>query len=300
MAENSELEAFLQESTSVQSSVPPEPAQPASTGESPPSSPAPAPVQDDDDGDDASPASGEEGVQAVPVGALEAERRRRQDWKERASRAETERDLLRKQLEDAAARSAAPQQQQPQQPAQQAATPIWRLPEVPIPNALEDPQGYAQALLYEQQRRLEVDRFNHRLDDSEERARAKFGDETVDKLIADFRTWPQSAKDEIFAQKDAYLALHRRAQALRVQQEMGDDPEKWRESERARIRAELEAEMGGTAGAGGATAPPPSRVAHLAPSLAAARSAAPRSASAYTGAPSLEEMFPPYAQRKKG
>jgi hypothetical protein len=251
-------------------------------------------VQDDDDGDDASPASAEEGVQAVPREALEAERRRRQDWKQKAATAEGQNAELRRQLE-ALQRGATPQPQQQAQPAQQPATPLWRLPEVPIPNPLEDPNGYAQALLYEQTRRLEVDRFNHRLDQSEERARAKLGDETVDKLIADFRTWPQSAKDEIFAQKDAYAALHRRSTALRVQQEMGDDPEKWREAERARIRAELEAEVGGVAPA---QAPAPSRVANLAPSLANARSSAPRSAPAYTGV-SLEQMFPPYHERTK-
>jgi len=295
MPENTELEAFLQESTAAPASVPPERAQPASTGESSPPSPAPAPVQDDDDGDDASPASAEEGVQAtVPREALEAERRRRQDHKERAARAEGENAELRRQLE-AFQRGAPPQQQQPAQQAQQPATPLWRLPEVPIPNPLEDPGGYAQALLYEQTRRLEVDRFNHRLDQSEERARAKLGDETVDKLIADFRTWPQSAKDEIFAQKDAYGALHRRSQALRVQQEMGDDPTAWREAERARIRAEIEAEFGGTAPA---QAPAPSRVANLAPSLANARSSAPRSAPIETGV-SLEAMFPPYAERTR-
>jgi len=292
---NPELEAFLQESTSVQSSDPPERAQPASTGESPPPSPAPSAAEpDDDDGDDASPASAEEGSQAtVPREALEAERRRRQDHKERAARAEGENAELRRQLE-ALQRGAAPQPPQPQQPAQPPSTPLWRMPEVPIPNPLEDPAGYAQALFYEQRRQLEVDRFNHRLDQSEERARAKLGDETVDKLIADFRTWPQSAKDEIFASKDAYAALHRRATALRVQQEMGDDPEAWREAERERIRAELAGEQG----AAQAAPAPPSRVANLAPSLANARSAAPRSAPAYTGM-SLEQIFPPYEQRTK-
>jgi hypothetical protein len=42
----------------------------------------------------------------------------------------------------------------------------------------------------------------------------------------------------------------------------------------------------------------PSRVANLAPSLANARSSAPRSAPAYTGV-SLEQMFPPYHERTK-
>jgi hypothetical protein len=293
---NPELEAFLQESTSAPVSSPQETAPPASTGDAPPPSPAPSrAAQDDDDGDDAPPASAEEGVQAtVPRTALEDERRKRNDWKEQASRREGENAELRRQLE-ALQRGATPQPQQPAQPAQPPATPVWRLPEVPIPNPLEDPAGYAQALLYEQRRQLEVDRFNHRLDDSEKDARAKLGDEAVDKLIADFRTWPQSAKDEIFAAKDAYSALHRRATALRLQQEMGDDPEAWRESERQRIRTELEAEIGGTAPAPAAT---PSRVANLAPSLANARSSAPRSAPAYTGM-SLEQMFPPYAERKR-
>jgi hypothetical protein len=291
---NSELEAFLQESTSAPASVPPEPAQPASTGESPPPSSTPAPVQDDDDGDDASPASAEEGVQAVPREALEAERRRRQDWKQKAATAEGQNAELRRQLE-AFQRGGAPQPQQQAQPAQQPSTPLWRLPEVPIPNPLEDPNGYAQALLYEQTRRLEVDRFNHRLDQSEEKARAKLGDEAVDQLIADFRAWPQSAKDEVFAEKDAYAALAKRVAAQRVQKELGDDPDAWRESERQRIRAEIEAEIGGTAPAPSAT---PSRVANLAPSLANARSSAPRSAPAYTGM-SLEQMFPPYHERTK-
>jgi hypothetical protein len=292
---NSELEAFLQESTSAPVSSPQETAPPASTGEAPPPSPASAPVKDDDDGDDAPPASSEGGPQAtVPRTALEDERRKRNDWKEQASRREGENAELRRQLE-ALQRGATPQPQQQAQPAQPPATPVWRLPEVPIPNPLEDPTGYAQALLYEQTRRLEVDRFNHRLDQSEEKARAKLGDEAVDQLIADFRAWPQSAKDEIFAEKDAYAALAKRAKVLALQKEMGDDPDAWRESERARLRAELEA-GGGFAPA--APSPVASRVAGMAPSLANARSSAPRSAPAYTGV-SLEQMFPPYAERKR-
>ena len=278
---NSELEAFLQESTSASVSVPPEPERAASTGESPPPSPAPAPVQDDDDGDDASPASAEEGVQAVPREALEAERRRRQDWKEKAARAEGELAALRRELE--AARR--PQQPQPQP------QPVYRAPP-PDPNT--DPQGYAQYAYDERVR----EKINDNLNVSEWMLRDKLGDDVVNGLQQEFKAMAEADQtlfQKMYGQPHPYRWMQQQVERHRALREIGDDPTQFRAKIEAEMRAKWEAEQGGETQA---AAPVPSRVAGMAPSLANARSSAPRSAPAYTGM-SLEQMFPPYAERKR-
>ena len=282
MPENTELEAFLQESTSASVSVPPEPERAASTGESPPPSPTPAPGQDDDDGDDASPASVEEGVQAaVPREALEAERRRRQDWKEKAARAEGELAALRRQLDEARR----PQQPQPQP------QPVYRAPP-PDPNT--DPQGYQQ---YAQQVEMERD-INRNLNYSEWLLRDKLGDETVSQLQQEFKQMAEADRslfEKMYSQPHPYRWMQQQVEKHRAMAEIGDNPAEFRAKIEAEARAKWEAEQGGEAPA---AAPVPSRVAGMAPSLANARSSAPRSAPAYTGM-SLEQMFPPYAERRK-
>lgn len=279
---NTELEAFLQESTSAPASVPPEPERSTSTGESPPPSPAPPAVQDDDDGDDAPPASAEEGVQAVPREALEAERRRRQDWKQKAAQREGENAELRRQLE-ALQRAPVQPQQQPQQ--------VYR-PPPPDPNT--DPQGYQQ---YAHQ--VEMERqINQNLNYSEWMLRDKLGDETVSELQAEFKRMAeqdQTLFQKMYSQPHPYRWMQQQVEKHRAMAEIGDDPAQFRAKVEAEARAKWEAEQ---SGAQPAAAPMPSRVAGMAPSLANARSSAPRSAPAYTGV-SLEQMFPPYAERKK-
>jgi len=281
MPENTELEAFLQESTSAPVSVPPEPERAASTGESPPSSPASAPVQDDDDGDDASPASTEGGSQAVPREALEAERRRRQDWKQKAAQREGENAELRRQLE---ALQRAPVQQQPQ------SQPVYR---APPPDPQTDPQGYAQYAYDEKVR----EKINDNLNFSEWMLRDKLGDETVSQLQQEFKAMAEADQtlfQKMYSQPHPYRWMQQQVERHRAMAEIGDDPAQFRAKIEAEARAKWEAEQGGEAPA----APVPSRVAGLAPSLANARSSAPRSAPAYTGM-SLEQMFPPYAERTK-
>ena len=284
MPENTELEAFLQESTSAPVSVPPEPERAASTGESPPPSPAPAPVQDDDDGDDASPASAEEGSQAVPREALEAERRRRQDWKQKAAQREGENAELRRQLE-ALQQRAAPQPQPQQQ------QPVYR---APMPDPASDPQAWAVHVMQEQTKAF----VNHTLNVSERDLRREIGAEKVTEYVNEFRQLSQadpSLVDKLYSNADPYDWMRREVERQRMLRDIGDDPSQYRSKIEAEARAKWEAERGG---ATTAAEPVPSRVAGMAPSLANARSSAPRSAPAYTGM-SLEQMFPPYSERTK-
>jgi hypothetical protein len=284
MAENTELEAFLQESTSAPVSVPPEPERAASTGESSPPSPAPAPVQDDDGGDDASPASAEEGSQAVPREALEAERRRRQDWKQKAAEREGENAELRRQLE-ALQQRAAPQPQPQQQ------QPVYR---APMPDPASDPQAWAMHVMQEQTKAF----VNHTLNVSERDLRREIGAEKVTEYVNEFRQLSQadpSLVDKLYSNADPYDWMRREVERQRMLRDIGDDPSQYRSKIEAEARAKWEAERGG---ATTAAEPVPSRVAGMAPSLANARSSAPRSVPAYTGM-SLEQMFPPYAERKK-
>jgi hypothetical protein len=238
-------------------------------------------VQDDDDGDDASPASAEEGSQAVPREALEAERRRRQDWKQKAAEREGENAELRRQLE-ALQQRAAPQPQQ---------QPVYR---APMPDPASDPQAWAMHVMQEQTKAF----VNHTLNVSERDLRREIGAEKVTEYVNEFRQLSQadpSLVDKLYSNADPYDWMRREVERQRMLRDIGDDPSQYRSKIEAEARAKWEAERGG---ATTPAEPVPSRVAGMAPSLANARSSAPRSAPAYTGM-SLEQMFPPYAERTK-
>jgi hypothetical protein len=258
MAEN-ELDAFL----GAGSEPAPEPQQ------APPPEPAEPEPPDEDEGDAAEPDEGDAPApppnpkdgRTVPLSALE---KVREDWKAKAVRAETERDELRRQLEEAKRVA----QQPPQQPQYQQ----------PI-NPAEDPAGY-HALI--QQTML-----NERLNMSEAQLRREIGSEAVDAAINEFKQAAAknpSLMQQLYQQPDPYAWVAKQVEVLRIQREIGDDPAAYR----AKLRAELEAEL---AARGDAPMPPVSPAARLAPSLANARSAAPRSNGAWAGPTPLEDIL---------
>lgn len=256
---NAQLDAFLaggepapetpQEAPAETPAPTPPPAEP--TAPTPPEKAA-------DDHDDADPPAPLEGETAVPRRAFEDERRKRQDWKEQAIRAQVERDELRKQVEDAKRAQPPPQPQQPQQPM--------------------DPAQQQEA----------VRDTKWRLNTSEMLMRRELGDEAVTILQDEFLEAAKadpSLYPRLYQQLDPYRWAKQQMEAIRLRNEIGENPQAYRE----RIRAELEAEIRGNGS--DAAKPRTSPAAGMAPSLASARSAAPRSAPAWTGEPTLEEIL---------
>lgn len=228
---------------------------------------------------------GAEGVQqatrdgrTVPLSALEGERRQRQDWKEKALKADGEIAELRRQLEEA--------RKAPPHPVQQPAAPqgpTWI-------NPAEDPVAYHQ--------RVQDVITSARFDMSENMLRSRVGDEAVDQLIKEFETIRAEQPDlgdklasELRMQRDPYGWAYNQLEAIRMQREIGNDPAAYRARMEAEIRAKLEEEFRG--GGQGGTVPqqPVSPVAGRAPSLAGVRSAAARSAPVITGPTPMADIF---------
>lgn len=261
MAET-ELDTFLGPKDEPVPEAPPEqpaPEAPQPEAEPPESTPKPeAETQEPESG-------------TVPMRVLHDTRRERQDWKEKAVRAETERDELRRQLEEAKRAPVAPPvpQQQYQPPAQI--------------DPVSDPAGYhahVQQLM-----------LNERLNISEMQLRRDLGPEKVDEAVAEFKQ--AAAKNpnlmpQLYQQPDPYAWMAKQVEVLRMQREIGEDPAGYRAKLEAEVRAKIEAEMQATQPA----ERPVSPAARLAPSLANARSAAPRASGAWVGPMPLEQMFP--------
>ena len=267
MAEN-ELDAFLGGKGQPAPEAPPEqePA-PQEAPEQEQEAPAEAPEQEDAPEIEA-PKPGE---RTVPLAALEKVRR---DHKERAARLEGELAELRRQYEEA------------KRVAQQPAAPPPPPPQPQyIPNPAQDPQAFAMW----QQEQLALSAIDARLNMSEIQARKEYGAEAVEAAAAEFKQAMQanpSLRQELYQQPHPYEWLMKRAETLKLQKEIGDDPAAYR----ARLRAEIEAEMQAAQPAAPA---PVSPAARLAPSLANARSAAPRASGAWNGPTPLQELFPP-------
>lgn len=254
-----------------------------------PATPAPQPAKPeaDDDGEPPKPLEGED---AVPFRAFEKERHQRRDWKEKAVRAETERDHaakerddLRRQLEDAkrAPPAAAPQHAPQLQPVAQ----------IEPPNPAADPAGYAAFVAQQAEAKVWTAQMHGHLNASERALRAVIGKEAVDAMVAEVK--PEFERNpalhrEFLAQDDPYGWLHQKLTVVRLAREVTTDPEAYK----AKLRAEWEAERGGAA----APVVPRSPAAGLPPSLASARSVAARSAPAWTGPPAMDEIL---AQRRK-
>ena len=221
--------------------------------------PAKAPAAPEPD-DDADPGEAEPGQPVVPRRAYETERAKRQNWVERASRAEAERDTLAKQLEEAK-----------RGPPQPAAPPP---PMEPIDPA-RDPEGYT--------RRVRGVVLNERLNTSEMMALDKHGKEVVDRETAYFQQRTQADPRlwaELYSKPHPYQWMIDNNATARLHEEIGTDPAAYE----AKIRAKIESERG-------ADPPPVSPAAGLPPSLASARSAAPRGMNGFSGPPSMDDIL---------
>ena len=222
-----------------------------------PSKAVPTPPEPDDDPE---PGEAEPGQPVVPRRAYETERQKRQNWVERASKAETERDILAKQLEEA--RKAPP-------PA--AAPPPTFEPIDPA----RDPEGYT--------RRVRGVVLNERLNTSEMMALDKHGKDVIDaeteyfkrRTEADPRLW-----NELYSKPHPYQWMIDSNATARLHEEIGTDPAAYE----AKLRAKWESERG-------AGPPPVSPAAGLPPSLANARSAAPRGTNGFAGPQSLDDIL---------
>lgn len=223
--------------------------------------PAKAPTAVPEPEDDADPGEAEPGQPVVPRGAYEKERARRQNWVERASRAEAERDALTKQLEEA--RKGPPPSSTPPPRQFEPIDPAW------------DPEGYT--------RRVQGVVLNERLNVSEMMAVDKHGKDTVDAETAYFQK--RAAADprlfaELYSKPHPYQWMIDTNATAKLHEEIGTDPAAYE----ARLRAKWESERG-------ADPPPISPAAGLPPSLANARSAAPRGTNGFAGPPSMDDIL---------
>jgi hypothetical protein len=266
---NEQLDSFLASETQAATPEPapreaPEPRQEAPEPKAEAKTqPEPKPPEDD-----AEPPQALDGEPVIPRRAYEDERRKRQDWKEKAARLEGELAAYKAQQEQA-------RQPQPEQ----------MPPLAPIDPA-QDPVGFTA--------RLQQVLLNERLNNSEERLREKIGDEKLNEYVNEFKQLAQRDQTlfgKLYSQTNPYAWMAREVDRLRHLREVGDDPSAYRARIEAEARAKWEAEAA-------AKPPPVSPAAGMQPSLATARSVAGRTASTWTGEPSLEEVLAPVQNRR--
>jgi len=271
---NEALDSFLASETQAATPEPtpreaPEPRQeaPEPKAEATPPEPKAAEKPPEDD-DEPSERLDHDGKSYIPQQVLERERKRRQDWKEKAARLEGELAAYKAQQEQA-------RQPQPEQ----------MPPLAPIDPA-QDPVGFTA--------RLQQVLLNERLNNSEERLREKIGDEKLNEYVNEFKQLAQRDQTlfgKLYSQTNPYAWMTREVDRLRHLREVGDDPSAYRAKIEAEARARWEAEAA-------AKPPPVSPAAGMQPSLATARSVAGRTASNWTGEPSLEEVLAPVQNRR--
>jgi hypothetical protein len=268
---NEALDSFLASETQAASPEPttreaPEPRQEAPEPKAEAKTqPEPKPPEDD-----AEPPQALDGEPVIPRRAYEDERRKRQDWKERAARLEGELTAIRRQQEEARAQASQPEQMPPLAPIDPA----------------QDPVGFTA--------RLQQVLLNERLNNSEERLREKIGDEKLNEYVNEFKQLAQRDQTlfgKLYSQTNPYAWMTREVDRLRHLREVGDDPSAYRARNEAEARAKWEQEQT-------AKLPPVSPAAGMQPSLATARSVAGRTASTWTGEPSLEEVLAPVQNRR--
>lgn len=166
---------------------------------------APRDTGDTEQSEAAPPAAVEKETHSIPLSAVLDERERRQ-------KAEARLALLERQL--------AAQQQQPQ-----------------LPDPIEDVQGYTQHVTSVFQQSL----LANKLQQSEFLAREKFGDELIDEAMAFIDNDPEENGSRFLNSPSPYHAMVAWYQAEKVKRERAAPD--FEEKLRAKIRAELEAEM---------------------------------------------------------
>lgn len=202
---------------------------------------------------DAPPAS--EQAPMVPLKALEEERKGRQDWKEKAIRFEEELKHLR------SSQGQQPSSQQQQQPAPAMLT-------------------YENALL------------NERMNMSEMMVRQQHGDADVDGALEVFQKAVQenpALGAQLAQQRHPWQFMFDQAKRIQAMSEIGSDPAAYRQKVRDEILAELQQQGAASPAQPVAAAAPAAPV--IPKSLATARSAAPRTAQAWTGPTALTDIL---------
>jgi hypothetical protein len=218
----------------------------------------------------------------IPVSVLQAERAKRQDWKSRYVKAETEAATIKTQLAEIKAQLEAAQKAPPP-----VAAPVATTPPPALPDPTQDPVAYYEARL-----------FNQKLDDSEARLRDKLGDEVVDATIEGFKRLVAANPAlgaELKAQRDPYKWVHTQVERQKALDEIGTDPAAYQERMKEKWLAEYAAAQAAQAPDDGGITPvtrPAAPTVVLPKSLTSARSAAPRAAPAFTGPQPLDELFP--------
>src|SRR5215472_12858214 len=285
--ENEQLEAMLAEvqqeaharaqETPQEAPEPQPPAAPEKASEAPKEAPKPATEAEDEEPEQVEDQNG-----LVPRQALDRERHRRTQWKEKFARADGELAALRRQLEDAQKqRQAPPPAPQPQY--------------TPPPDFNQNPGGYLAYMVEQNQKQI----LNERLNTSEAMMRDRIGDEKLDAYVTDFRTAAEADPalwGKLYSQPHPYGWLMRQMDTWRMHRDIGNDPDAYRAKIVAEERAKWEAEVTSST----SRTPPASPAAHLPPSLANVRSMAARNEPAYTGPPSMEDILAPVQTRRGG
>jgi hypothetical protein len=123
--------------------------------------------------------------------------------------------------------------------------------------------------------------------------RDKVGDEKLNEYVQEFRNLAAADPTlfgKLYSQPHPYAWLTREVDRLRLVRDVGDDPAAYRAKIEAEARAKWEAEA--------KAQPAPSPAAGMQPSLGTARSVAGRTAGAWSGEPSLEDVLAPVQNRR--
>lgn len=203
---------------------------------------------------EAAPPAAKQEAKTVPLDALEAERKQRKDWKERALRLEGELAAYQRQQQQA---------QQPEQEYQPA-----------------DPLEAVQAQV-----------LNERFNMSEMIARRDYQDldEKLEVFSQAAAKNPALAA-QLRTQPHPWDWMYKEAQKIQLMNDIGDNPASYREKLETELRAKLMAEIGQTQAAPAPT-PAAAPAAQIPQSLATARSAGARSAPVWTGPSSLDSIL---------
>lgn len=202
------------------------PTQPETPAPAPTPEVAPAPVAQ---GETAAPPAAADPDKMVPFSALDAERKGRKDWKEKALRTEGEVALLKQQLEQL---RKAP-----------VATPTPQAQEAEFPDPILDPQGYRDAVIGMARQTAQ----NERLTTQEEAVKEKHGHDAVESAWSRFTAAAQNSpalRAEIGGARNPWAKLMEWDKKQAAQAEIGDDPVAYREKLEKELRAKWEAEQG--------------------------------------------------------
>ena len=173
---------------------------------------------------------------------------------------------------------------QPQQPPPQMQ---------PLPDPQQDPVGFARGFAIQQQQML----LNERLNNSEMMLREKLGPDKVDEYVNEFKQHAErdpTLFGKLYQQTNPYGWMQREVDRQRRAARCRRRSKRHRAKVEAEARAKWEAEAAQRE-ASARRLPP----AGLQPSLATARSVAGRTAAAWTGEPSLEDVLAPVQNRKR-